>query len=954
MASLFVSHSSKDDAIATTLEEWLKSNGFTDIFIDHENISGGEKWRDALRSSAAACRVVLCLVTTNWLASYECFSEFGAAWYMGKRVVPLLLITRDALLNEEAQSRLRRVLDEYQGLDLTACLKADGALDLSFHQGLVVRLKLSLREAGALSNIGLTPEAFAVDMRLKPTPFPGLASFGDDDADAALFYGRSKEIAQVLEELRKVRAERDLRPFVILGSSGAGKSSLLKAGIIPRLRRETPAWLPLRAFRPGPYPLLRFSEAISRTLIEFEHAEAPGVIRDQLLAKWRQALRDDNGGFAASGISILEEALEEVGARLRRLAAREKATILISVDQAEEMIRAQGEESEALADYLRIALGMTKSHWQLAFTIRTDSFPELQRHRRFQNLEARGYDLRALPVFRFESVVEEPAKRYAVEVDDNLVGALIEDAPKDDSLPLLAFALQRLWSQYAASGSLSKQHYEKVGGIQGLIEDAAERAIRGIDPSEYISLPPSTPTKTQIELAARTFVPSLAEVNDHGAVIRHIATWSSFDSEQQDLLERFIRWRLVVRKKDKDADSVEVAHEALFRTWKRLEAWLEPERLRLEALRSLQVDAGNWLRNGKDSSFLNHRRNRLSNVRSLSLDPRYNRRLQTQDRDYLDACAAADEAAQAKARRNKVLLGSLTALLMLAGFGWWKRDLIREQYGWRFVMQPNILSSFQEKSLAAATGSRFRECAKGCPEMVVVPAGSFRMGTPEGEGDKREHPEHIVEIPVPFAIGTHELTFDEWDACSAYGTCPNVTDANGWGRGDQPMIHVTWNAAQEYVRWLSSVTGKRYRLPSEAEWEYAARGEISGSNTKSSSFSFGDDDKKLYLYGWYNLNSDDHTHPVGLLKPNAFSLYDMHGNVSEWVEDCWHEDYKNKPKELNENGAAWIDTNCNRRSIRGGAWLYHSFYLRSASRDWMYRDQEKNTIGFRIVREIQR
>ena len=125
-------------------------------------------------------------------------------------------------------------------------------------------------------------------------------------------------------------------------------------------------------------------------------------------------------------------------------------------------------------------MAATTSLWQLAFTIRTDSFPELQRHRRFQALEARGYDLRAVPVFRFDSVVEDPAKRYGVIVDNALVDALMDDAPKDDALPLLAFALQRLWRQYAASGTLTKDNYDKVGGLSGLIEDAAERALRGL------------------------------------------------------------------------------------------------------------------------------------------------------------------------------------------------------------------------------------------------------------------------------------------------------------------------------------------------------------------------------------------------------------------------------------------------------------------------------------------
>jgi hypothetical protein len=280
-----------------------------------------------------------------------------------------------------------------------------------------------------------------------------------------------------------MRALNDQRPLVIQGASGAGKSSLLKAGIIPRLRREAPAWLPLRAFRPGADPLLNFAEALARTLADFGPTEAHGVIRDRLMGTWSKAERTDKGGLTPDGLAVLEAALEAEGQALRKAAGRPNASILISVDQAEEMARADDKSGEALADYLRAALGTTRSPWQLAFTIRTDSFPELQSHRRFQNLEARGYDLRALPVFRFDSVVEEPAKRYGVEVDTVLVDALMEDAPKEDALPLLAFALQRLWRQYAASGKLTKDNYDKVGGLKGLIEDAAERGLRGLEPS---------------------------------------------------------------------------------------------------------------------------------------------------------------------------------------------------------------------------------------------------------------------------------------------------------------------------------------------------------------------------------------------------------------------------------------------------------------------------------------
>ena len=179
-----------------------------------------------------------------------------------------------------------------------------------------------MRAGGANSRVGLDPEAFAVDVKVRPIPFPGLSSFGDDDADAALFYGRSREIAHTLEDLRSMRALNDQRPLVIQGASGAGKSSLLKAGIIPRLRREAPAWLPLRAFRPGADPLLNFAEALARTFADFGRTEAHGVIRDRLMGAWSKAKRADKGGLTPGGLAVLEAALEAEGHALRNAADR--------------------------------------------------------------------------------------------------------------------------------------------------------------------------------------------------------------------------------------------------------------------------------------------------------------------------------------------------------------------------------------------------------------------------------------------------------------------------------------------------------------------------------------------------------------------------------------------------------------------------------------------------------
>lgn len=948
MAVIFVSHSSKDDDLATALEAWLEANGFTDIFIDHLQIAGGAKWREQLRASAGACRVVICIITENWLASDECFHEFRAAWYMGKRIIPLFLLPQTPSLSTIGKKHLSEVYAEYQGLDLALCLSPDRTLDLEVDPNVENRLRLGLREVGALNRVGLDPSAFEIDRTVRPTPFPGLASFGDDDADAALFYGRSREIAQTLEELRKMRTERDLRPFVILGASGAGKSSLLKAGIIPRLRREAPAWLPLRAFRPGADPLLNFAEALTHSLADYQKIEAKGVVRDRLFSAWSRAERVGSD-LTPVGLAALEKALHLEGNLLRKAAGIDAATILISVDQAEELTRAAGESGDALADYLRVALATGNESWQLAFTIRTDTFPELQNHSRFRNLEARGYDLRAIPVFRFESVVGEPAKRYGVAVDQSLVDVLMEDAPKEDALPLLAFALQRLWGQYAATGVLTKDHYEKVGGLRGLIEDAAERALRGLLPNSDVPLPQGPPAKHLIDLAASTFVPALAQINDQGGTIRRIAMWLSFTDEQQALLTMFDQWRLVVRKGE--TGTVEVAHEALFREWGRLKSWLEPERSRLEALRSLQLDASAWDRNGRDNAFLNHRDKRLAEVAELAEREGYRERFSRLELDYVAACETAERLARRRTRRMLTAVGVLAFSVIAGVVGWLNQSYLRERMNWFMVMRPYMLTQIRPHVLTTAIerslkpSNTFKECAADCPEMIVVPAGTFMMGSPETESGRfdNEGPQHMVTIVKSLAISRFDVTFADWDACVSVGGCPQVSDLT-FGREAKPLINVTWKDAEQYVAWFAKMTGKPYRLLTEAEWEYAARAGTTTANYWGDDVGTGNANCVGCGTPWDKLE----TSPVGSFPPNAFGLFDMAGDVWQWVQDCYRNNYNGAPID----GSVWAGGDCSRHVVRGGSWLVGPQFLRSAFRVGVIGEDHNSDLGFRIARPL--
>ncbi|MYD95036.1 MAG: SUMF1/EgtB/PvdO family nonheme iron enzyme [Chloroflexi bacterium] len=242
-------------------------------------------------------------------------------------------------------------------------------------------------------------------------------------------------------------------------------------------------------------------------------------------------------------------------------------------------------------------------------------------------------------------------------------------------------------------------------------------------------------------------------------------------------------------------------------------------------------------------------------------------------------------------------------------------------------------------------GATFRDCDE-CPEMVVVPAGSFMMGSPDSEEARRsyEGPVHRVTIPAPLAVGKHEVTFAEWDACHADFGCSRDPGDNRWGFGDRPVINVSWDDAQEYVSWLSWETGKRYRLLSESEWEYAAR---AGSQTQ---YAWGDeiDRNRANCSGCGSRWGNSRTAPVGSFPPNTFGLHDMHGNVSEWVEDCWNNSYVGAPSD----GAAWTRGNCDRRMGRGGSWLNKPGDLRSAFRNIYSPGDGYNYIGFRVARTL--
>jgi len=251
------------------------------------------------------------------------------------------------------------------------------------------------------------------------------------------------------------------------------------------------------------------------------------------------------------------------------------------------------------------------------------------------------------------------------------------------------------------------------------------------------------------------------------------------------------------------------------------------------------------------------------------------------------------------------------------------------------------------------------------PQMVALPAGEFWMGSPddEPEREKDESPRHRVKIAA-FAIGKYEVTFAEWDACVDDGGCNGYRPSDeGWDtdRDRRPVINVSWNHAKAYVTWLTARTGQSYRLPSEAEWEYAARaGTVTRywwgndpGHDRQCEFANGADAAAKEKYKDRTTVAacrDGHTEtaPVGSFRANPFGLQDMAGNVWEWIEDCWHESYAGAPS----NEQVWMTDNCEYRVARGGSWFSNPRNLRAAYRDYFAPEFRNFALGFRVARTI--
>jgi formylglycine-generating enzyme required for sulfatase activity len=735
------------------------------------------------------------------------------------------------------------------------------------------------------------------------------------------------------------------RYIALVGNSGVGKSSLVQAGVIGSLKRQR--WPGGQKAWPR---TLKESRAFA--YLAMKPGEDPiGALMSEFTALWFPDLTDPKridrrNEFAErlrTGKARLSDVIKVSDEHLRTALP---PRFFLYIDQGEELYaRSPPVERKRFSEI--IADGLTSSPERLIVMTsqRADYYGELQANAALFDLTEK-IDVAPLKSDALALLLREPARVLGVGFEsDDLVSHVIKSAEdQPGALPLLADLFTDLWERMRERGDVMLRVSDRREIIQ--VGAALSRADLFLE---------KNPDK--MDAVKRLFTLRLAHVPRQGEAVR--ARWERVGKPGTDLAadaewalaEQLAGpdWRLVVTGEKDGKATAEVAHEILLKTWPTLKRWLEEER-------EFLVWRGELDARRKEHEKANNappRQQRQALLMGLPLDTAKNwlaaRRsdIEPADQAFIAASVRAEQAAARawwwlQAAVAVLMLGTIASLLGVI-FKEEINHLLFEQFTLRpYIAKqfaPYVLSAERQRSLAREAKQavdrgkplEFRECAKDCPEMIVIPAGSFTMGS-------------RVTIARPFAVSKFDVTFADWDACVSIRDCTQKPSDAGWGGGTRPVIYVSWDDARQYVAWLSKMTGQSYRLLTEAEWEYAAR----AGSTRA--YFWGEE------IGKNNANCDGcgsqwdkrQTSPVGSFKPNAFGLYDMAGNVYQWVQDCYHDNYNGAPTD----GSAWTSGDCSYRVVRGGSWDDTPGYLRSAVRGRSTSEIRNYNLGFRVARTL--
>ncbi len=717
----------------------------------------------------------------------------------------------------------------------------------------------------------VVPEKITEDV----CPYVGLEAFTKETA--RFFKGRDRFVRLLLQKI----AESSFVP--VIGASGSGKSSLVRAGLISEL--EAQGWLILPPIKPGDFsdnPVMGISSVLAQLC---HRADTKREISKQIAS-----------GNLEAAIACLTEPKK----------------ILLVVDQFEEVFTVCPAEKEVeRQQFIDLLVGITQypnSRLRVVTTMRADFFENCLGYRGLGEV-IQEHQVLLLPMIEEElqEAIAAPAEVGQYELGEGLLPAILRDVRDEKNvLPLLEFALTQLWEN-REKRRFTFAVYDELGGVMGALNQHANSVFDALKPQEQEW------AKRICLMLVRTGV---GERDTRQRRTKGELTQLAKDGDLQDFqvaLDQLVAGRLLVTGKDGDGEAwVDMAHEALMEKWLYFAKWREEKR---DVLRLV---------------------NRI--------------------RDAFDEC---------------------------------DRAIIDKD---KFLLPEGVVAQIEEVEVAITDyltpelqqfvqRNRYKYKpwldTANLPEMVDIPSGTFWMGSPEGKGIADEKPYHQVTVKA-FQMGKYPVTQAQWRTVAMSPKVEIDLSLNpAYHRGDdKPVEQITWYEAQEFCARLSQLTGENYRLPSEAEWEYACRAGAS----EYTEYYFGDDASQLDDYGWYGNNSGDRaidadriwkevnqnasqytqrlrqnnngTKAVGQKLPNAWGLYDMHSNVWEWCADDWHDNYEGAPIDSQvgtKDIKNYEDGGATKKLLRGGSWNNAAQDCRSAVRVSYPARNQLNHLGFRVV-----
>jgi WD40 repeat protein len=552
MGALFVSHSSSDQAATKQVVERLNGEGFVALFLDFHSVHGipaGGVWESELYAQLRKADGVIFLASAASVETQWCFAEISLARSLHKPVFPLRL---------EAGVRLD-LLDDVQWIDLSEGETA------------FVKLWAGLRRAG------LDPtNSFAWDPAR--SPYPGLESFTGDDA--AVFFGRDDEIARLVELLQPTLQRGAGRFVAVVGPSGSGKSSLVRAGLLPRLERLDSRWVVLPALVPDQHP--------TRNLAHCLAAAFAGRGEPRPLEEITAALGRGGAGLVELAVELGQLA----GATVHGGPASGRVNVLVVIDQAEELLTRTGvSEQQAFLGLLRNALGAGSPVWAVA-TVRSEFLSTAPERAGLAEVIDDPLVIEPLSRARLPIVIQQPAERAGLQFAAGLVEQMVEETTGGDALPLLAYMLRELYQQAGPDGSVTITEYQELGGVVGALQRRADRLTEELG------------RRRGDESVLPTLTKFAVVEGDAEPTSRRIPR-SALGPDEQVVADAFVEARLLTSGVDADGEAVVgVAHEALLRQWPPLREAIEASRASLRMRSELERLAADWDLGGRDDSYL--------------------------------------------------------------------------------------------------------------------------------------------------------------------------------------------------------------------------------------------------------------------------------------------------------------------------------------------------------------